>query len=73
MLLLREGGCDQNATESSSIARGKAGEGENTGPVYRRHLQTVIHNSYRSHYRRRLPLALHARGERTGARAALLG
>ena len=28
-------------------------EGENTGPIYRRHLQTVIHNSYRSHYRRK--------------------
>ncbi len=33
-------------------------EGENTGPAYRRHLQTVIHNSYRSHYRRMLPLVL---------------
>src|SRR4051812_25929295 len=35
-------------------------EGENTGPAYRRHLQTVIHNSYRSHYRRMLPLVLDA-------------
>ena len=35
-------------------------EGENTGPIYRRHLQTVIHNSYRSHYRRMLPLVLDA-------------
>ncbi len=33
-------------------------EGENTGPIYRRHLQMVIHNSYRSHYRRMLPLVL---------------
>ena len=35
-------------------------EGEATGPVYRRHLQAVIHNSYRSHYRRMLPLVLDA-------------
>ncbi len=35
-------------------------EGEATGPIYRRHLQTVIHNSYRSHYRRMLPLVLDA-------------
>lgn len=35
-------------------------EGENTGPIYRRDLQTVIHNSYRSHYRRMLPLVLDA-------------
>jgi len=35
-------------------------EGEVTGPVYRRHLQAVIHNSYRSHYRRMLPLVLNA-------------
>jgi TnpA family transposase len=33
-------------------------EGEATGPIYRRHLQTVIRNSYRSHYRRMLPLLL---------------
>ncbi len=35
-------------------------EGGATGPIYRRHLQTVIHNSYRSHYRRMLPLVLDA-------------
>jgi len=35
-------------------------EGEATGPIYRRHLRTVIHNSYRSHYRRMLPLVLDA-------------
>ncbi len=35
-------------------------EGEATGPTYRRHLQAVIHNSYRSHYRRMLPLVLDA-------------
>ena len=35
-------------------------EGEATGPSYRRHLQAVIHNSYRSHYRRMLPLVLEA-------------
>jgi TnpA family transposase len=35
-------------------------EGEATGPIYRRHLQAVIHNSYRSHYRRMLPLVLDA-------------
>jgi len=35
-------------------------EGEATGPVYRRHLQAVIHNTYRSHYRRMLPLVLDA-------------
>jgi len=40
--------------------RNLVAEGENTGPVYRRHLQTVIHNSYRSHYRRMLPLVLDA-------------
>lgn len=33
-------------------------EGETTAPLYRRHLQTVIRNSYRSHYRRMLPLLL---------------
>ncbi len=35
-------------------------EGEATGTVYRRHLQAVIHNPYRSHYRRMLPLLLDA-------------
>ena len=33
-------------------------EGETTAPIYRRHLQTVIRNSYSSHYRRMLPLLL---------------
>jgi len=41
-------------------------EGENTGPTYRRHLQTVIHNSYRSHYRRMLPLVLDALSFQSG-------
>ena len=41
-------------------------EGATTGPVYRRHLQTVIHNSYRSHYRRMLPLVLDALAFRSG-------
>jgi len=44
-------------------------EGEATGPVYRRHLQAVIHNSYRSHYRRMLPLVLDALGFRSNNQA----
>ncbi len=44
-------------------------EGENTGPAYRRHLQTVIHNSYRSHYRRMLPLVLDALSFQSGNQA----
>ena len=44
-------------------------EGESTGPVYRRHLQAVIHNSYRSHYRRMLPLVLDALAFRSNNRA----
>jgi len=44
-------------------------EGEATGPVYRRHLQTVIHNSYRSHYRRMLPLVLDALAFRSNNQA----
>ena len=35
-------------------------EGDAVGPSCRRHLQAVIHNSYRSHYRRMLPLVLDA-------------
>jgi len=44
-------------------------EGEATGPIYRRHLQTVIHNSYRSHYRRMLPLVLDALAFRSNNQA----
>ena len=44
-------------------------EGENTGPAYRRHLQTMIHNSYRSHYRRMLPLMLDALSFQSGNQA----
>jgi TnpA family transposase len=44
-------------------------EGNATGPVYRRHLQTVIHNSYRSHYRRMLPLVLDALAFRSNNQA----
>jgi hypothetical protein len=35
-------------------------EGEATGPMYRHHLQAVIRGSYRSHYRRMLPIVLGA-------------
>jgi TnpA family transposase len=35
-------------------------EGEATGPMYRHHLQAVIRGSYRSHYRRMLPVVLGA-------------
>ena len=35
-------------------------EGEATGPLYRRHLHAVIRSSYRSHYRRKLPIVLDA-------------
>jgi hypothetical protein len=35
-------------------------EGEVTGPMYRHHLQAVIRGSYRSHYRRMLPIVLGA-------------
>jgi hypothetical protein len=35
-------------------------EGEVTGPLYRHHLQAVIRGSYRSHYRRMLPVVLGA-------------
>jgi TnpA family transposase len=35
-------------------------EGEATGPLYRHHLQAVIRSSYRSHYRRMLPVVLDA-------------
>ena len=35
-------------------------EGEATGPLYRHHLQAVIRGSYRSHYRRMLPVVLGA-------------
>jgi hypothetical protein len=35
-------------------------EGEATGPLYRYHLHAVIRSSYRSHYRRMLPIALDA-------------
>jgi len=35
-------------------------EGEATGPMYRHHLQSVIRGSYRSHYRRMLPIVLGA-------------
>lgn len=44
-------------------------EGNATGPAYRRHLQAVIHNSYRSHYRRMLPLVLDALAFRSNNRA----
>jgi hypothetical protein len=44
-------------------------EGEATGPIYRRHLQTIIHNSYRSHYRRMLPLVLDALAFRSNKQA----
>ncbi len=44
-------------------------EGEATGPIYHRHLQTVIHNSYRSHYRRMLPLVLDALAFRSNNQA----
>jgi hypothetical protein len=44
-------------------------EGEATGPIYRRRLQTVIHNSYRSHYRRMLPLVLDALAFRSNNQA----
>jgi hypothetical protein len=44
-------------------------EGNATGSVYRRHLQTVIHNSYRSHYRRMLPLVLDTLAFRSNNRA----
>ncbi len=44
-------------------------EGDATGPVYRRHLQAVIHNSYRSHYRRMLPMVLDALAFRSNNRA----
>ena len=44
-------------------------EGEATGPTYRRHLQAVIHNSYRSHYRRMLPLVLDALAFRSNNQA----
>ena len=44
-------------------------EGMATGPVYRRHLQAVIHNSYRSHYRRMLPLVLDALSFRSNNQA----
>ena len=44
-------------------------EGMATGPVYRRHLQTVIHNSYKSHYRRMLPLVLDALSFRSNNQA----
>ena len=35
-------------------------EGEATGPMYRHHLHAVIRGSYRSHYRRMLPIVLGA-------------
>jgi TnpA family transposase len=35
-------------------------EGEATGPLYRHHLQAMIRGSYRSHYRRMLPVVLGA-------------
>ena len=35
-------------------------EENTTGPLYRRHLQAVIHNSYPSYYRRMMPLVLDA-------------
>jgi len=44
-------------------------EGEATGPIYRRHLQTVIHNPYCSHYRRMLPLVLDALAFRSNNQA----
>ena len=44
-------------------------EGMATGPVYRRHLQTVIHNSYKSHYRRMLPMVLDALSFRSNNQA----
>jgi len=47
-------------TVGEQILHDLVAEGEVTGPVYRRHLQAVIHNSYRSHYRRMLPLVLDA-------------
>jgi len=40
--------------------RDLAAEGEATGPMYRHHLQAVIRGSYRSHYRRMLPIVLGA-------------
>ena len=44
-------------------------EGEAAGPTYRRHLQAVIHSSYRSHYRRMLPLVLDALAFRSNNQA----
>jgi len=38
--------------------RNLVAEGEATGPMYRHHLQAVIRGSYRSHYRRMLPIVL---------------
>src|SRR5215218_1055488 len=40
--------------------RNLVAEGEATGPMYRHHLQAVIRGSYRSHYRRMLPVGLGA-------------
>ena len=56
-------------TVDEQTLRDLVAEGENTGPAYRRHLQTVIHNSYRSHYRRMLPLVLDALSFRSGNQA----
>ena len=44
-------------------------EGDATGPSYRRRLQAVIHSSYRSHYRRMLPLVLDALAFRSNSQA----
>ena len=43
-------------------------EGEATGPLYRRHLHAVIRSSYRSHYRRMLPIVLDALAFRSNNR-----
>jgi TnpA family transposase len=40
--------------------RNLVAEGDATGPLYRHHLHAVIRSSYRSHYRRMLPVVLGA-------------
>src|SRR5262249_23281362 len=45
---------------SEQTLRDLVKEGQATGPAYRKHVQTLIRNSYRSHYRRMLPRLLHA-------------
>ena len=44
-------------------------EWQATGPAYRKHVQTVIRNSYRSHYRRMVPRLLHALDFRSNNKA----